>query len=468
MAMSTEKNGVELVCGTDVEPRSIRWVWNNWLAAGKVHILAGSPGTGKTTIALSLGATLTTGGLWPDGTLSEPGNILIWSGEDDPQDTLSPRLLAHGADRKRFYFVSDVFEHNKARAFDPAQDMPKLYEKAAKIGEVKLIIVDPIVSVVAFDSHKNAEVRRALQSLVALGEQLKAVILGISHFSKGTMGHDPLERVTGSIAFSALPRVVLVTAKVTDPQGNAQRVLARAKSNHGPDGGGYYYGIEQIELPQYPDVFSSQVVWGKAIEGNARAILSQSYDEDTCEHSMLSEAVHFLEILLADGPVSKQEVDTQARAAGFTNITLRRAKTALGIEAVHDGYGKGSIWKWALPSKVLIPNKDAHPNGVRPFEKQEHLLSDLKQCHPPIIEGCSLSDILTHAIPEDYEDLKDPKVLAVFALSLKDAGKIKDCLAHEEKVMRSIYGEPVNQVQARSSAIQGLKSFIVERDRFRR
>ncbi len=177
-------------------------------------------------------------------------------------------MLAHGADRKHFYFVSDVFERNKPRAFDPAQDMPKLYEKAARIGEVKLLIVDPIVSVVAFDSHKNAEVRRALQSLVALGNQLGAVVLGISHFSKGTMGHDPLERVTGSIAFSALPRVVLVTAKVTDPQGNAKRVLARAKSNYGPDGGGYYYGIEQIALPEYPDVLSSQVVWGEADSKN--------------------------------------------------------------------------------------------------------------------------------------------------------------------------------------------------------
>jgi hypothetical protein len=139
------------------------------------------------------------------------------------------------------------------------------------------------------------------------------------------------------------------------------------------------------------------VVWGEAIEGSAQALLSQRSDEDTQgEHSMLSEAVHSLEVLLADGPVSKQEVDAQARAAGFTNITLRRAKTALGIEAVHDGYGKGSIWKWSLPSKALKKTKDAHPNGVRPFENQEYLLSNLKQCHPPIVEGCKLSDILVH------------------------------------------------------------------------
>ena len=63
----------------------------------------------------------------------EPGNVLIWSGEDDPKDTLLPRLLAHDADRNRIYFISDVFEYNKPRSFDPARDMPKLYDKASKL-----------------------------------------------------------------------------------------------------------------------------------------------------------------------------------------------------------------------------------------------------------------------------------------------------------------------------------------------
>ncbi len=420
------KTGVELICGTDLDPKSIAWIWNNWLAAGKFHLLAGAPGTGKTTIALSLAATITIGGQWPDGSNCQPGNVLIWSGEDDPQDALLPRLIAHGVDRSHVYFVSDVFEHNKPRAFDPSRDMLKLYEKAMQLGEVRLIIVDPVVNAVASDSHKNGEVRRDLQPLVELGDKLKAAILGISHFTKGTIGRDPIERVTGSIAFGALARVVLATAKMTDPNGNLKRVLVKVKSNYSPDGGGYNYQIEQIELENFKEVFSSQVIWGEPVIGNARELLVDINDQgNPDERSILAEAMNFLTVLLADGPLPKKEVSERAKDAGFRDITIRRAKTSLGVEAVHEGYGKGSVWKWYLPSKVLKSAKDTHANGVSDFKNKEQLLSQLMQTHPPIVEGCKLSDILLHAIPEDYEYLEKPEVMAIFARSLRDSGKIK-------------------------------------------
>ncbi len=372
--ISPDKTGVELICAMDLEPEPMRWIWNDWLAAGKFHILAGAPGTGKTTIGLSLAATITLGGAWPDGSKCEPGNVLIWSGEDDPKDTLLPRLLAHGADRKRVYFVSDVFEHNKPRAFDPSRDMDKLYDKAAQVGEVRLIIVDPVVNVVSGDSHKNGEVRRDLQPLVELGDKLKAVILGISHFNKGTLGRDPLERVTGSIAFGALARVVLATAKVTDKNGQLKRLFVRAKSNNGPDDGGYQYQIEQIELPNYQGVFSSKVIWGDRVKGSAQELLTDTNNQNIPEErSILSEAVDFLEVLLSEGAVTKKEIDERAKEAGIKNITLRRAKEYLGVETEHDGFGKGSIWKWYLPSKMFKENKDAHTNSVSTIEKDEHL-----------------------------------------------------------------------------------------------
>ena len=345
---------LNLICATDLEPEPIRWIWKDWLALGKFHLLAGAAGTGKTTLALSLAATITLGSQWPDGTYCEPGNILIWSAEDDPQDTLLPRLLAHGADRQHIYFVSDVLEHNKPRAFDPCKDMQKLYEKAVNIKDVRLIIIDPIVHVIAGDSHKNGEVRRDLQPLIELGDKLKAVVLGISHFNKNTAGQDPLERVTGSIAFGALARIVLATAKITDAAAEPKRLLVRAKSNNGPDSGGYHYQIEQITLDNYPDVLSSKIIWGSQVEGNARELLLDANEEPLSDHSTLSEAIYFLKVLLKEGPVSRKEVSEKAREAGFKDITLRRAKAVLDVEAVHEGYGKGSVWKWALPSKTLI------------------------------------------------------------------------------------------------------------------
>jgi hypothetical protein len=96
--------------------------------------------------------------------------------------------------------------------------------------------------------------------LIELGDKLKAVILGISHFNKNTIGRDPLERVTGSIAFGALARVVLATAKIIDLAGEQKRLFVRAKSNNRPDNGGYYYEIEQITLENYPGVLSSKII----------------------------------------------------------------------------------------------------------------------------------------------------------------------------------------------------------------
>src|SRR5690242_15002110 len=103
--LNNDNTGVELICAANLEPEPISWLWKDWLAAGKFHILAGAPGTGKTTIALSLAAIITLGTQWPDGSQSAPGNVLIWSGEDDPKDTLLPRLIAHDVDRSRIYFV---------------------------------------------------------------------------------------------------------------------------------------------------------------------------------------------------------------------------------------------------------------------------------------------------------------------------------------------------------------------------
>ena len=97
-----------LIRGDSVTPRPIRWLWQGWLAAGKFHVVGGQPGTGKTTIALDFAAIVSSGGRWPDGSRAEAGNVLIWSGEDDAEDVLAPRLQAMGADMTRIYFVGDV------------------------------------------------------------------------------------------------------------------------------------------------------------------------------------------------------------------------------------------------------------------------------------------------------------------------------------------------------------------------
>ena len=180
---------VELVNGATIRPEAIDWLWHGWIAKGKFHLIGGQPGTGKTTMTLGLAATITRNGKWPDGAqCAVGGNVVIWSGEDAPEDTLVPRLIASGADMRRVFFVYGVQEGNVSRGFDPAKDIVPLEAAIEKAGGAALVIVDPVVSAVAGDSHKNAETRRGLQPLVDLCRKIDAALIGITHFTKGTSG----------------------------------------------------------------------------------------------------------------------------------------------------------------------------------------------------------------------------------------------------------------------------------------
>src|SRR5579871_2224391 len=212
----TGRNGsiVSLKSAAEISPEAVQWLWPGWLARGKLHVIAGAPGAGKTTITLSLAATVTRGGAWPDGSrCPRPGRVVIWSGEDDPADTLVPRLIATGVDLSRVSFVDNVYQHGKRHPFDPATDIEPLSEAINRAGGTDLLIVDPIVSAIAGDSHKNTEVRRALQPLADIARGLGTALLGVTHFSKATAGRNPVERLSGSIAFGAVARLVMVAAK---------------------------------------------------------------------------------------------------------------------------------------------------------------------------------------------------------------------------------------------------------------
>lgn len=351
---------VSLIRASDVIPEPISWLWNGWLAAGKMHVFGGAPGTGKTTISMGLAATVTTGGRWPDGTRSSAGNVVIWSGEDDPVDTLVPRLSLSGADLTKVYFIADIREGNERRSFDPARDMEPLRRKLAEIGGVRLLIVDPVVSAIAGDSHKNAEVRRGLQPLVDLAGSMRCALLGITHFSKGTGGRDPVERLTGSLAFGALARVVLVAAKHQEEgeDGRTVRLFCRAKSNIGPDDGGFEYDLHQAELKTHPGIFASSVLWGEAVEGAARELLATAdATGDDGEGGTLADAKRFLGDLLADGPMRAGEIFKDADQAGYSKRSIQRAANAIKIERHKNGMKGG--WTWRLPSKMPILTEDA-------------------------------------------------------------------------------------------------------------
>ena len=340
------RDSVVLTCGTDLTPEPYRWLWQYWLAMGKLHILAGAPGQGKTTIALAMAATITIGGRWPDGSRCAAGNVLIWSGEDDPADTLVPRLMAAGADRARCFFIEGARRDGEVVPFDPARDLGQLLEAIEKIGGISLLVIDPVVSAVTGDSHKNTEVRRALQPLVDLAAKCDCAVLGITHFAKGGQGTDPAQRVVGSVAFTAVARVVGVAAMVKgDEEGQDTHNLARSKSNIGPDDGGFQYHLEQSE--PLPGIHASHIAWGKAVEGTARELLTDPDDgpQDEGAGSAKEAAQEFLLELLKDGATATKHIQEQAKEAGISWATVRRASDALGVKK----RPSNGSWYWQLP-----------------------------------------------------------------------------------------------------------------------
>ena len=359
-------NGVVLLNGADLTPQPVSWLWRDWLALGKLHILAGAPGQGKTTIAIAMAATVTSGGRWPDGSRCERGHVLIWSGEDDPADTLLPRLLAAGADKTRVHFVSGTRTDGELQPFDPASDMAQLAEQASRIGNVRLIVVDPVVSAVTGDSHKNTEVRRALQPLVDLASTMSAALVGISHFSKGGQGQDPASRVVGSIAFTAVARVVLVAAKVKGEDGQDRRILARGKSNIGPDDGGFEYSIAQVEA--LPGIQASRIEWGAAVEGSARELLTDPTDE-TEEGNAQDSAAEFLQEVLKGDLVPVKSIEAEAKEAGIAWRTIRRASDAL---AVVKKRGAENRWYWSLP-KLSKPGNLSNLSNVSSLDNLDNM-----------------------------------------------------------------------------------------------
>ena len=365
-------DGVVIERGSDLRIVPVAWLWRDWLARGKLHLLAGAPGQGKTTIALAFAATVTSGGRWPNGASCKPGNVLIYSGEDDPADTLAPRLLASGADMSRCYFVKGTRIDGEEQAFDPARDMEKLRKCIASMpGGIDLLIVDPIVGAVTGDSHKNTETRRGLQPLVDLAAECRCALIGITHFQKGGQGTDPSMRVIGSVAFTALARVVMVAAKVQSEDDKPLRVLARAKSNIGPDDGGFEYHLEQTEIQT--DVFASHVAWGNAVDGSARELLT---DPDDDAGNDANDAATILQAeLVSDCWTPADAAKKAVTRQGFTAKQVWSASKKLGVIRKKGGMAAG--WYWRLPGGV-DPELPAEDSQKPPEDSEDSVLRNVE------------------------------------------------------------------------------------------
>ena len=323
--------------GSDLDPKNIVWLWPFWLARGKYHVLAGPKGAAKTTLLLMFAAIITSGGLWPDGNRAEPGVVLFWSGEDDIEDTLLPRFIAMGGNRDKIHFISAVIEGFKSRSFNPSTDLMKLSSTMDELTP-SMVVIDPVSRALATtDSYNDAGVRNDLQPILDLAERHHCAFVGNTHFNKGSQGRQPIERVIGSIAMGAVPRMVLAAIRPDDPK-LAHR-LTRAGSNISPVGGGFEYEVVQTFIPPSdPDgekIRAQMIVWGAPLEGSPRDILA--VEEPDAEGEALKTAKDFIVDMLSPGRMLVKQFNEAADANNHSRSTIKRARKALDVSAKRDG-----------------------------------------------------------------------------------------------------------------------------------
>src|SRR5262245_60559671 len=259
-------HGLVVRCASDVEPKPIDWIWRGRIARGKHTANAGEPGTGKSTLTCEIIAAVTTGGEWPCGEGRAPvGNVVILSAEDDAEHTLVPRLMAADADLGRVHIIEAVRSDDGkgVRSFNLQADIVRLEKLITEIGDVALVVIDPISSYMGkTDSHKNSEVRGVLEPVSKMAERTGAAVLSITHFSKAgsANGAKALHRFIGSIAFTAAARFAF--AVMHDPDDENRRFFLHVKNNLAAPPQGLAFHLEQ-RIVGKPDkgIVASFVIW---------------------------------------------------------------------------------------------------------------------------------------------------------------------------------------------------------------
>jgi DNA polymerase len=348
------KPTIESIRASAVQQVAIQWIWKNRFARGKLGIIAGLPDEGKGLLFNDIMARITRGSAWPCGEGTAPlGNVLLLTAEDDIEDTVTPRLIAAGADLDRVEILRMVpAERGGKRMFSLVTDLERLRTKILEVGDVQAVLIDPITSylgVKQIDSFRTTDVRAVLAPLVDMAAELGVLILVIMHFNKKLDVTNVLLRISDSLAFGATSRHCY--AVVYDLE-NKRSLLVKGKNNLAPK--------EQKALAFTVDaretgicaktgqiIRAPYIIWAKepvdvtAVEAMEAVSGSKAIGE-------LDRAKQFLTELLGAGPMPSTEIEEAAKADGIAIRTLRRAKDALKIKPRKDGQDKDGqpIWRW--------------------------------------------------------------------------------------------------------------------------
>ena len=339
------------VCLADVKSEPIRWLWPGRIALGKLTLISGDPGLGKSLLTTTLAANISRGYLWPlTDTTAAIGDTLFLSAEDDAADTIKPRLEAIEADCRRIHIIqavknTDANGSSTEHMFSLRNDLPVLEKLLSAMFDCRLLVIDPISAYLdETESHNNSAVRGLLAPLAALASKYHVAIVLVSHLNKGN-ATKALYRSMGSLAFAAAARVAYLVTKDKD---NPEKILfLPVKNNLAKDTTGLSYSVVTA------DNGSAIMAWGtESVIIPADLALAPPVIDG--EPNATDEAVDFLRDLLSRGPKKAQDCEKEAKDAGISKKTLRRAREKLEIKPRRADF-KNGWWEWALPK-----NDDAH------------------------------------------------------------------------------------------------------------
>lgn len=348
--------GLIIKRASDVTASTVQWLWKDRIPVGHFTIAEGDPGIGKSTVInAEIPARISKGeALYQGAVPSEPRDVILLSAEDDPADTIVPRLLAAGADLSRIHLITGIRESNgKDRTVDLSRDLEFL---RTKINETNacLVVIDPLNAYLGpkIDSYKDASVRQILSPLAALAQETGVAIVGIRHWGKNTNGK-AIHKGLGSTGFTAAARCVLQFAVDPEKPDLGQVVIAVGKSNLSRFPESVVYSIEErtVHTPDNRVITSSGIVWN----GSSKLIASELCSEPSSSEQRIirDEVENFIlrELKDSGGRIAASKIHELGKEIGYSSQSLNRAKAKLNIKSVKIGSPKdgNTQWFWRHP-----------------------------------------------------------------------------------------------------------------------
>ena len=322
---------------SDVRPRPAAWLWRNWLPLGKLAILDGDPGLGKSTLLFDLAARVSSSGLMPDGSAGVSGNVIILNAEDDPAETIQPRLVAAGANPERVFHLGEIDTGNRRRQVQIPDDAPLIGRLIAQ-QDARLLIIDPLLAFLAgADANCDQHIRRVLQQISSLAQQHGCAVICVRHLNKGA-SPKAVYRGSGSIGMIGHARTGLLVAQDLDD--DEQRILAVSKCNMGVKPASLRFALKDHEGV-------SRIVWRGTAPHQANDLVERPPSADQRQRRQAERACQDFIRRMLDSYISMPiaSVKAECQEAGFSMRTTERAAHNLRLVWTRK-YGMNM---WSLP-----------------------------------------------------------------------------------------------------------------------